>query len=132
MKKILITIVFILVTTTLGGCSMFKSKNELSHEEMIKIVRSEEFKNLLEDYLRKNDDPNAFTEKGIIKSYTIKEDEIKWNPMGAIMVYMYINDDEDLELDVFLDRKNGKLILTSSGYSPELEAYLKKEMSLNE
>ena len=127
MKKILITIVFILVTTTLGGCSMFKSKNELSHEEMVKIVRSEEFKNLLEDYLRKNDDPNAFTEKGIIKSYTIKEDEIKWNPMGAIMVYMYLNDDENLEMNISLDKENGKFIIVSSGYSEELVKILEKK-----
>ena len=126
MKKILITIVFILVTTTLGGCSMFKSKNELSHEEMVKIVRSEEVKELIEIRIKKVDS-NAFTDKGIIKSYTIKEDEIKWNPMGAIMVYMYLNDDENLEMNISLDKENGKFIIVSSGYSEELVKILEKK-----
>ena len=109
---------------------MFKSKNELSHEEMVKIVRSEEVKELIEKEL-KDLDKDAFTETGKIKSYKVEEKKIKWNPMGAIMVYMYINDDEDLKMDISLDKRNGEFGIVSLGYSMELKELLKEE-NINE
>ena len=127
MKKILITIVFILVTTTLGGCSMFKESNEPSHEEMVKIVRSDEVKKLIEGYIIKNDDSYAFTEKGKIKKYTIKEDEIKWNPMGGITVNMYLNDNEKYRYNLILLERNDKIDIDSSTVSKEVQKLIEGE-----
>lgn len=73
MKKIVIIFLSIIMLSSamfLGGCSMLNSRSE--KEEMIQIAESQKSKKLIEEMLRKKD-PEALTEKGIIKKYTINE-----------------------------------------------------------
>ena len=73
MKKMIVIILSILTVSSgmiLGVCSVVHSRSE--KEEMLQIAQSRKAKKLVEEMLRKKD-PEALTEKGIIKKYTINE-----------------------------------------------------------
>ena len=73
MKKMIVIILSILTVSSgmiLGACSVVNSRSE--KEEMLQIAQSRKAKKLVEEMLRKKD-PEALTEKGIIKKYTINE-----------------------------------------------------------
>jgi len=73
MKKMIVIILSILTVSSgmiLGVCSVVNSRSE--KEEMLQIAESRKAKKLVEEMLRKKD-PEALTEKGIIKKYTINE-----------------------------------------------------------
>ena len=128
MKKIFIIFLSILTLSSamiLGGCSMLNSRSE--KEEMIQIAESQKSKKLIEEMLRKKD-PEALTEKGIIKKYTINEKNLKYNPMGGLIVDLIINDDPELTITTtFMEESDGKL--EHSGYiiSGELAKKLRGE-----
>lgn len=44
----------------------------------------------------KQEDPDAFTEKGKIQSYEIDDETIEHNPMGGIMFRIIINGDKEI------------------------------------
>ena len=128
MKKIIITFLSIITLSSgmiLGGCSMVNSGSE--KEEMVQIAESRKAKMLIEEMLRKKD-PEALTEKGIIKKYTINEKNLKYNPMGGLIVEIIINDDPELTITTTLmEESDGKL--EHSGYviSGELAKKLRGE-----
>ena len=128
MKKIVIIFLSIITLSSamfLGGCSIVKSQSE--KEEMIQIAESQKSKKLIEEMLRKKD-PEALTEKGIIKKYTINEKNLKYNPMGGLIVDLIINDDPELTITTtFMEESDGKL--EHSGYiiSGELAKKLRGE-----
>ena len=128
MKKIFViflTIITLCSAMLLGGCSMLNSRSE--QEEMLKIAESQKSKKLMEEMLRKKD-PEALTEKGIIKKYTINEKNLKYNPMGGLIVELIINDDPELTITTTLmEESDGKL--EHSGYviSGELAKKLRGE-----
>ena len=67
MKKIFVIFLSIITISSamlLGGYSILNSRSE--KEEMIQIAESQKSKKLIEEMLRKKD-PEALTEKGIIK-----------------------------------------------------------------
>ncbi|KYF36289.1 DUF1310 family protein [Streptococcus mitis] len=64
-------------------------------------------------------DPNALTEKGIIKSY--KVDSFEHNPMGGIIVYLYINDSSSYKVSVFLHKDSDGKLRNGGGSNPSLE-----------
>ena len=64
-------------------------------QEMIRIVHSEEVKELIVHDL-KQEDPDAFTETGKIQSYKIDDETIEHNPMGGIMFEVIINGDKKI------------------------------------
>ena len=69
-------------------------KNHLDfQQEMVRIVHSKEVKELIVHDL-KQEDPDAFTEKGKIQSYEIDDETIEHNPMGGIMFRIIINGDK--------------------------------------
>ncbi|MFP9085566.1 DUF1310 family protein [Streptococcus equi] len=74
-------------------------------------------------------DPQALTDEGLIKSYTIDSDSLFINPMGAFSIHLIINDDPDTYLRVRLDRRNWErdLEIASIYYSEKLEKLLEKE-----
>ena len=73
-----------------------KVKDHLDfQQEMIRIVHSEEVKELIVHDL-KQEDPDAFTEKGKIQSYEIDDETIEHNPMGGIMFEVIINGDRKI------------------------------------
>ncbi|HEK9955181.1 TPA: DUF1310 family protein [Streptococcus equi subsp. zooepidemicus] len=49
-------------------------------------------------------DPQALTDEGLIKSYTIDSDSLFINPMGGFSIHLIINDDPDTYLRVGLGR----------------------------
>ena len=70
-------------------------KNQEFHNEMTRIVHSEEVKNLIEKKLKKLD-PHALTDKGKIRSYKIDDKTIRHNPMSGIMFHIVINKNRDI------------------------------------
>ena len=71
-------------------------KNHLDcKNEMVQIVHSKEVEKLIVDDL-KQEDPDAFTEKGKIQSYEIDDETIEHNPMGGIMFEVIINGDKKI------------------------------------
>lgn len=64
-------------------------------QEMVRIVHSQEVKELIVDDL-KQEDPVAFTAKGKIQSYEIDDETIEHNPMGGIMFEVIINGDKKI------------------------------------
>ena len=128
MKKIFVIFLSIFTLSSamfLGGCSMVNSGSE--KEEMVQIAESRKAKMLIEEMLRKKD-PEALTEKGIIKKYTINEKNLKYNPMGGLIVEIIINDDPELTITITLmEESDGKL--EHSGYviSGELAKKLRGE-----
>lgn len=126
MKKIFViflTIITLCSAMLLGGCSMLNSRSE--QEEMLKIAESQKSKKLMEEMLRKKD-PEALTEKGIIKKYTINEKNLKYNPMGGLIVELIINDDPELTITTTLmEESDGKLEHTGYVISGELAKKLR-------
>ncbi len=73
-----------------------KVKDHLEfQQEMVRIVHSQEVKELIVDDL-KQEDPAAFTAKGKIQSYEIDDETIEHNPMGGIMFEVIINGDKKI------------------------------------
>ena len=128
MKKIVIIFLSIITLSSamfLGGCSIVKSQSD--KEEMIQIAESQKSKKLIEEMLRKKD-PEALTEKGIIKKYTINEKNLKYNPMGGLIVELIINDDPELTITTTLmEESDGKLEHTGYVISGELAKKLRGE-----
>ena len=128
MKKIVIIFLSIITLSSamfLGGCSIVKSQSE--KEEMIQIAESQKSKKLIEEMLRKKD-PEALTEKGIIKKYTINEKNLKYNPMGGLLVELIINDDPELTITpTLMEESDGKLEHTGYVISGELAKKLRGE-----
>ena len=128
MKKIFVIFLSIITLSSamfLGGCSMPSSRSE--KEEMIQIAESQKSKKLIEEMLRKKD-PEALTEKGIIKKYTINEKNLKYNPMGGLIVELIINDDPELTITTTLmEESDGNLEHTGYVISGELAKKLRGE-----
>ena len=128
MKKIFVIFLSVITLSSamfLGGCSMLNSHSE--KEEMIQIAESQKSKKLIEEMLRKKD-PEALTEKGIIKKYTINEKNLKYNPMGGLIVELIINDDPELTITTTLmEDSDGKLEHTGYVISGELAKKLRGE-----
>ncbi|HEL0779568.1 TPA: DUF1310 family protein [Streptococcus equi subsp. zooepidemicus] len=72
-------------------------------QEEIKIAQSKEAIVIYEQELKWLD-PNALTNEGTIKSYSIDLDSITLNPMGGFSIHLIINDDPDTYLRVGLGR----------------------------
>ena len=128
MKKIFVTFLSIITLSSgmiLGGCSMVNGRSE--KEEMLQIAESRKAKKLVEEMLRKKD-PEALTEKGIIKKYTINEKNLKYNPMGGLIVEIIINDDPELTITTTLmEESDGNLEHTGYVISGELAKKLRGE-----
>ena len=124
MKKIISIIIALMVAFLIGGCS--KMIGTPSKEEMIKVVKSEEGKKIIEEGL-KNIEKDALTEKGVIKSYEVDYDSVKHNPMGGIMFDIYINNDKELYIRKTLVKGiDGNLTSGGGGYSSKLDRLLER------
>ncbi|VED86484.1 DUF1310 family protein [Streptococcus equi] len=72
-------------------------------------------------------DPQALTDEGLIRSYTIDSDSLFINPMGGFSIHLIINDDPDIYLRVGLGRYDMERNLEIDGIyrSEKLEKLLK-------
>ncbi|MCY7012333.1 DUF1310 family protein [Streptococcus sanguinis] len=125
MKKIFVIFLSIITVSSgiiLGGCSMPSSRSE--KEEMIQIAEGKKAQRAMEELLRQ-EDPEALTEKGIIKKYTINEKNLKYNPMGGLNVYIIINENEVLNIDMTVQEEDiGEYEVVSYGIPQELSELL--------
>ena len=82
--------IFLIVIILLIGVPMLElcAKKQEINQEIQYILRSEEGRELMEEKIRR-EDPKAFTEEGIIKSYEIDYNSVKHNPMGGFRVTTY-------------------------------------------
>ena len=94
-----------------------KVKDHLDfQQEMIRIVHSEEVKELIVHDL-KQEDPDAFTETGKIQSYKIDDETIEHNPMGGIMFEVIINGDKKITGSMGLRKRSEDGPIRSVGMS---------------
>ena len=112
---IVLASLLVIVGLSIGGYEVMK---QVEHNEMVGIVESEEAKEIFKLRL-KQIDPNALTEKGIIKSY--KVDSFEHNLMGGIIVYLYINDSSSYNVSVFLHKDSDGKLRNGGGSNPPLE-----------
>jgi hypothetical protein len=106
----------------LGGCSMLNSRSE--KEEILQISESKKMKKALENFL-KGLDPKALTPEGKIKSYEIQKDKLDYNPMGGLNVYIIINGNEVLNIDMTVQEEDtGEYEVVSYGIPQELSELL--------
>ncbi|EFX93436.1 hypothetical protein HMPREF9398_1672 [Streptococcus sanguinis VMC66] len=125
MKKIVIIFLSIITLSSamfLGGCSMLNSRSE--KEEILQISESKKMKKALENFL-KGLDPKALTPEGKIKSYEIQKDKLDYNPMGGLNVYIIINGNEVLNIDMTVQEEDtGEYEVVSYGIPQELSELL--------
>ena len=116
-------VLLVLVGLVVGG---YKTVDFIQHNEMNKIVKSEEVEQIYLKVLT-SIDPDAFTEKGKIQKYTI--DSFEKKPTGGIIVYLYVNDNKDYKTSVYLykDYNTGKIKDGGGSLSPELNKFVKSK-----
>ena len=104
----------------------FKALGYVEQMKMSSIVNSEEAKEVYEKDL-KYIDKDAFTQQGVIQSYQISSFEK--NPMGGIIVYLFVNDHKEYTVSVFLEKhdSDGKLFSGGGSWSPQLEQLIKEK-----
>ena len=121
--KKMIRALLVVVVLVVGGYTIM---GIVRNNEMVQIVNSEEAK---EVYLKRltSIDPDAFTEKGKIQTYTI--DSFKKIPTGGIFVYLYVNDNKDYTVSVhlYMDYNTGKIKNGGGSWSPELNEFVKNK-----
>lgn len=120
MKKIFVIFLSIITISSamlLGSCSMLNSRSE--QEEMIQIAESKKMKRALENFLKELE-PKALTPEGKIQSYEIQKDKLDYNPMGGLNVYITINGEEKLYINMTVQEGAGNYEVVSYGISQEL------------
>lgn len=101
----------LVIIAIIGGgiVIMIEKHNEEQKQEneyMVKVVKSNEAKAIFEKEM-KDIDHNAFTDKGVIKEYSVDYKTLMHNPMGGIDVTLIINNNDDLNLEASLVDYNG-------------------------
>ena len=128
MKKIFVIFLSIITISSamlLGSCSILNSRSE--KEEMIQIAESKKMKKALENFL-KGLDSKALTPEGKIKSYEIQKDKLDYNPMGGLNVYIIINGNEVLNIDMTVQEEDtGEYEVVSYGIPQELSELLEED-----
>ena len=114
----------VIVGLSIGG---YKVMQKVEHDEMARIVKSEEVKKIVENKL-KYLDSETLTKEGTIKSYEIDIDSIKHDPMGGIDFKVYVNSDTKLRVMYGLEKDSTteKIEYSGGGYSAQLAELLKK------
>ncbi|EAE1298138.1 DUF1310 domain-containing protein [Listeria monocytogenes] len=108
MKKRWIVLFGIAIMIIFGLGVKFYMGEEKLNKEMMKVIYSDEAKEVFEKRLT-NLDAKAFTKEGIIQSYEIDEGSIESNPMGGIEVRLIINNNSELYASYTMSRNNGVL-----------------------
>ena len=123
-KSKFIVLIMVVFSLSLGGCSFFNGQSA-KKQEMIQIAESKKAKDVIENLWRQ-EDTNAFTDKGVIKSYKINENSLKYNPMGGLIIKVIINDDSNLTITTTLtEESDGKFEQNGYVISGELSDELR-------
>lgn len=81
-RKMFMGFIGLSVLILLGVGLYLAHKNHEFQKEMFRIVHSEEVRKMIVEAL-KEEEPNALTDKGKIRSYKIDNASIRHNPMGG-------------------------------------------------
>ena len=121
MKKVLKGILIVLILI-IGVVGLILGKEYIENKKIEHIVKSDDGKEAIENMLKKMDS-KALTPEGKIKTYKIDFDQVDKNPMGGINIYLIINDDPEMMLDVILEKgtQGKKYEIGSRGISPKLD-----------
>ena len=127
LKRTCIGIISVLAVIGLiiGG---YKLRQQAEYNEMVRIVKSEEVKVIIEEDL--NDiHEGALKEGNSIYSYQIDEKSIRRNPMGGIMFRVILNSDENLVVHFTIQKSSytGKIEYSGGGYTKEVAELIGKE-----
>ena len=124
MTRVLLAL-FVVVGLVVGGYTIM---GIVRNNEMVHIVKSDEVKEIVENYLRYLDN-DALTDKGKIISYQIDEQSIEHNPMGGIMFTVLLNDDSELYVRMTLekDHETGKIQQSGGGYAKKVKDLVGKK-----
>ena len=120
MKKFLAVIAVIV-----GVFSLFVYMNTPSKQRMNEELKKPEVVKLIEDNLKEYD-KDAFTEKGIIKTYEIDYNKTEYSPMGGINFTIYINGDRNLNIQDTLNKYSSEYSLGAKLISEELSDLLRE------
>ncbi|TYU00994.1 DUF1310 domain-containing protein [Listeria monocytogenes] len=123
MKKRWIVLFGIAIMIIFGLGIKFYMDEEKLNKEMMKVIYSDEAKQVFKKRLT-NLDAKAFTKEGIIQSYEIDEGSIKRNPMGGINVTLVINKDSEMDIEYTMDNYSGKLECGGASISEKLSELL--------
>lgn len=86
-----------------GGWAMHQHQEK---QKMIQIANSKEAKKVYERGIE-YENSKAFSD-GLIKTYKIDEDSLKYNPMGGLMVRLIINKDKEMDVSFnLIDNEDG-------------------------
>ena len=100
MKKVLKLVAILFGIGIIAGCMNTPSKQRMNEE-----LKKPEVIAVIEESI-KNMDNAAFTEKGVIHSYSIDYDRTEYNPMGGINTTIIVNDNPDLYIIYVVKMKN--------------------------
>ena len=95
-------------------------------QEIQNVARSYRAKELIEKEIRR-EDPKAFTDEGIIKSYEIDYNSVEHNPMGGFTVTTYMNNDKELYMRFLFDKDRGYLDIGGGSISGKLSDMLEEQ-----
>ena len=127
LKKIIKVLIglFVVVGLVVGGYTIM---GIVRNNEMVHIVKSNEVKEIVENFLRYLDN-DALTDKGRIISYQIDEQSIEHNPMGGIMFTVFLNDDSELYVRMTLEKhhETGKIQQSGGGYAKKVKDLVGKK-----
>lgn len=115
---------FLIVLTLLIGLPLLRFWG--IKQEMQYTARSYRAKELIEKEIRR-EDPKAFTDEGIIKSYEIDYNSVEHNPMGGFSVTTYINNDKELYMRFLFDKYGGYLDIGGGSISGKLSDMLEEQ-----
>ena len=119
--------IFLIIITLLIGFPLLRFwgiKQEIN-QEMQRVARSERAKELIEEEIRR-EDPKAFTDEGIIRSYEIDYNSVEHNPMVGFTVTAYMNNDKELYMRFLFDKDRGYLDIGGGSISGKLSDMLKE------
>ena len=117
----------IIVGLSIGG---YKVMKKLEHDEMVRIVKGEEVKKIIEDNLKLRH-KGALEAGNVIQNYDIDINSIFHSPMGGIKFKIYINNDEELYVffTINKDRSSGKLVNDGGGSSAKFKKIITERKS---
>lgn len=124
---IVLASLLVIVGLSIGG---YKVMKQAEHDEMVRIVESEEVKKIIEDNLKLRH-KGALEEGNIIQNYDIDINSIFHSPMGGIKFKIFINNDEELYVffTINKDRSSGKLVNDGGGSSAKFKKIITERKS---
>ena len=124
---IVLASLLVIVGLSIGG---YKVMKKVEQDEMVRVVKGEEVKKIIEDNLKLRH-KGALEEGNIIQNYDIDINSIFHSPMGGIKLKIYINNDEELYVffTINKDRSSGKLVNDGGGSSAKFKKIITERKS---